>query len=286
MNNAPHLINSQLPLTNIAAVTRFQGIYSLCGALVKQQTDGTLYTLLHVCDSHDEVTLHIKGVSPLLSTLQPFDYVQLEARNRFHNGTLFHIAEYVNPIHVIPINTRTINMLPMRGAIVPADCHALVDLVEQIQHPVLQRFVAQVLLQREVSIPFLRNPASKAHHHNTLGGLLRHSIDVANIALQNTTSQSERDIVIVASLLHDIGKVKTLNEHIQLTDVGQLIEHDDITLEICAEPLKQLEKENITIANILRHCWTCASPNARYGYKPQYRIAKYVQQADNLSAHR
>jgi 3'-5' exoribonuclease len=118
----------------------------------------------------------------------------------------------------------------------------------------------------------------------TFSSLLDGETEILTWGICHLTCKSERDIVIVASLLHDIGKVKTLNEHIQLTNLGQLIEHDDLTLDICAEPLKQLEKENITIANILRHCWTCASPNARYGYKPQYRIAKYVQQADNLSA--
>ncbi len=90
--------------------------------------------------------------------------------------------------------------------------------------------------------------------------------------------------MIIGGLFHDIGKVKTLTDNNQLTFLGSMIEHDALTLEVCAQPLSELEIHNPMYAGILRHCWTCASPNARYGFKPQYRIATYIQEADNMSS--
>lgn len=89
------------------------------------------------------------------------------------------------------------------------------------------------------ALPFLHNyiafvqrlPASESHHHAGDGGLVKHTLDVAALALMASTSQSwppnakTEDIakktaawrygIMCAAILHDVGKTLT-NFHIQL----------------------------------------------------------------------
>ena len=70
---------------------------------------------------------------------------------------------------------------------------------------------------------------------------------------------------MVAALLHDVGKTKTLTPDMTRTAIGRLVDHSQLTLELCAEPLRKLECRAPGIAYHLRHAWTCYSPGARFG---------------------
>lgn len=57
---------------------------------------------------------------------------------------------------------------------------------------------------------FERTPGSTSGHHAQIGGLLLHSIEVASIAQSIArTMHANVELVTVAALLHDIGKVET-----------------------------------------------------------------------------
>lgn len=94
----------------------------------------------------------------------------------------------------------------------------------------------------------------------------------------------ECDIAVTAALLHDIGKAQTFSDNLSRTAIGSLAVHDALTLEICAKPLAKLSEVHPHIANQLRHAWTCASPNARYGFTPETRVAKQLQIADRRNS--
>lgn len=271
-------INTQLPLVDVSSTTRFKGNYAFCGVTSHIDNTGLPYWQVSVCDFEHEITLHTRYLPTNFNQTKPFSIIQIEARNRISDGLQYHIADYIMG-NEIPL-TPNIYMLPYKAAIFPKDVFRLVKLVETIHNPLLQAFIAQVLLQPSVTVSFLRNPASQSHHHSFLGGLLRHSVEVAELALSKVQTNKEADIVITVALLHDIGKVKTLSENLALTKTGSLIEHDDLTLEICASALSFLHEKDSETANILRHCWTFASPNARYGFKPKYHVAKIIQESD------
>ena len=163
------------------------------------------------------------------------------------------------------------------------DC--LLVMFSRLKNPFLQQFVRDVLLQPDVGINFLLCPASLNYHHNYKGGLIKHSLEAAwNIAGVHELSTLERDIAVTAALLHDIGKVRTMRPNISRTQTGRLVDHSQLTLEICAWPLKILAEVAPGIADQLRHAWTCYSPKARYGFKPKTRVALLLQRVDNTSA--
>lgn len=54
-------------------------------------------------------------------------------------------------------------------------------------------------------------------------------------------STKEKEVAIVAALFHDVGKVKTLGST-QHTSTGRLIDHEQFTLMLLAEPLNSLQE--------------------------------------------
>ena len=113
---------------------------------------------------------------------------------------------------------------------------------------------------------------------------MAHSVEVAEITgNQLYKSTDERDIAVVTALLHDIGKVRTLKPDKSTTQLGKMVGHDDLTLEICANALKELDKTWSEASYTMRHVWTCASTGAKYGFERNCLIANIVQFADRQS---
>ncbi|HKT58729.1 MAG TPA: HD domain-containing protein [Gemmatimonadales bacterium] len=71
-------------------------------------------------------------------------------------------------------------------------------------------------------------PASTSGHHAELGGLVRHTWEVAAIgrAIARTTG-ADADLVLAGALLHDIGKLEAYrwDGAFEMTDAGNLIGH-------------------------------------------------------------
>jgi|GEM_PF-54978 uncharacterized domain HDIG len=77
---------------------------------------------------------------------------------------------------------------------------------------------------------FLTAVAAKRNHHAYRGGLLRHSLEVAEIALHAARPFPEvrRDLVLTAALLHDVGKLWEMEHNWrqgEYTDCGELLGH-------------------------------------------------------------
>ncbi|MEQ1766100.1 MAG: HD domain-containing protein, partial [Methylotenera sp.] len=154
-----------------------------------------------------------------------------------------------------------------------------------IKSPTLGNFVDSIFADDAIALAFLQVPASIKYHHNEMGGLLAHSVEAAETTANQTyASSDERDITVVAALLHDIGKVRTLGNNMATTLLGKMVSHDAMTLEVCAVALRKLDHTWPDAANTLRHIWTCASPGARYGFTPICTLANMVRFADKLSA--
>ena len=77
---------------------------------------------------------------------------------------------------------------------------------------------------------FVRAPAAHVEAYPYLGGLLEHSLGVANLALAiaNTRTDLDADLLLTASLLHDIGKVDAFEPLTFVQSIeGQLLDTCD-----------------------------------------------------------
>jgi 3'-5' exoribonuclease len=127
-------------------------------------------------------------------------------------------GEY-DPESFIPSTPKDIGILTKRVG----------ELIESIKDPSLYKLGKLVFEDQQFMKDFNRSPGGVKWHHPYLGGLLEHSVRVAELC--NFTAQEypelNRDLLVLAALLHDLGKVKEYSATtiIDYTDEGRLEGH-------------------------------------------------------------
>jgi 3'-5' exoribonuclease len=86
----------------------------------------------------------------------------------------------------------------------------------------------QLIFEDEVFLEvFSTAPAAKLYHHAYLGGLLEHTVAVAEMCefVGQQYGRIDRDLLLTAALLHDIGKTRELafESTIDFTDAGKFL---------------------------------------------------------------
>lgn len=176
--------------------------------------------------------------------------------------------------------------LPRSKAVDTAVFDQLLAFVRALETEVLRRFVSLVVERQGRIERFLTAPGSTKNHHAYKGGLLVHSIQVGE-GVKSMINSYEPDLSpvlketgMVGGLLHDIGKIQYYNTVGKAIEQRYLVDHDAMTLELCAPGLAYLDKVAPELSTTLRHIWTAASPGARYGHQPMISLARYVRDAD------
>lgn len=276
---------TQIKLSEAFNVSRFKGTYYLVGYVARLDKAQDLFWEISLSDASGNLKIYCRDKSCIYSALEPESLVDVEVRAEFI-GTQPHFrCKFIQLSAVSVASTKCLYQLPSALCPIKGAVTELVKLVENIRDECLRDFVTQVLLQPGIGIHFIQSPGSLNHHHNYRGGLLVHSLDVAARFMNDDfIAQIDRDLGVVASLLHDIGKTQTLMPNLKRSNLGYLVDHCQLTLEVCAPALHVLAKTNQGYANHLRHAWTCASEGARYGFKAKTLLANSLRKYDRASA--
>lgn len=146
------------------------------------------------------------------------------------------------------------NLLPVGDFDHQAYKEKLEKLILTIKTPTL-RTLLNSIFKGETLEQFLKNPAGTRMHHAYLGGLLQHSVDVAQLALAmaGEIGNVNRDLVIAGALLHDIGKLKEISSQIGFpyTDQGRLLGHIAMSAMVVQEAAANLHMSGGVIEKLL-----------------------------------
>ena len=281
-------------LNNLHPIERasFSGTFRLTGRVASFDDNGIPYLKIRLSScSSDYVVLAVIDSINIPEKLGHMDLVTVRGlKHASMDGDVILLQAMRRPLQRDVIQLPALQTLPRLSCPKPEALDRLVNAVRSLQYPVLQVFIKLVLERRRNLEVFLKAPASKNYHHQKEGGLLEHSLEVAqNVLSMIKANEPEmprtlQEIGFVAGLLHDIGKTYTYDIHGKPTAVAQLCNHSDFTLEACANGLAYLDQVDPEAAMTLRHIWTCASPGARYGATPAMTLARYVRDADGQSA--
>jgi 3'-5' exoribonuclease len=114
-------------------------------------------------------------------------------------------------------------------------------------------------------------PCTRAGHHAYLGGLLEHTVAVAQLALETSLlhPRLDSDLLITAAIVHDLGKTRefTYGADIGLSDEGRLVGHVAIgvqMLEARAGAVSAARRLALTHC-VLTHHGPDAAPGRRFG---------------------
>ena len=130
----------------------------------------------------------------------------------------------------------------------------MADLIRAVRSPMIRSLLDNIFTGA-IYDKFIVNPAGTRMHHGYIGGLLQHSVDVAELAVAMAAQigNADKDLIIAGALLHDIGKLREISPQLGFpyTDEGRLMGHiamssmlvQDIAarLKIPAQKLEQLQ---------------------------------------------
>jgi hypothetical protein len=145
----------------------------------------------------------------------------------------------------------------------PGTVRATKDVIRAIQHPMLSHFIRNVFADFRVFEDFWKAEAGPDHHHWP-GGLAVHALEVAQAVAEDLDkvpvagdpwSQDERDLGILAALLHDLGECRDNGQPLPDVAEAQRRTMELRHLELIHDPFSHLHGANPRLGRALLSLW-------------------------------
>ena len=163
--------------------------------------------------------------------------------------------------------------------------------INSVQNTYLSALLKKLFIEDEEFIKaFEGHSAAKTVHHGFIGGLMEHTLGVTRLCgyMSKAYPVINRDLLITASLLHDIGKTKELSSFPlnDYTDEGQLLGHIYIGAQMIHDLAGRIPEFPEVLKNELIHCILAHHGELEYGSpkKPALVEAVALNLADNTDA--
>ena len=161
--------------------------------------------------------------------------------------------------------------------------------IDEVKNPDIKKLLENIFNEPAMEAKFKAHPGAIEIHHNWIGGLLEHTLEVLKYSLLSFDlfPVLDRDLLIAGALLHDIGKLDELEmtSRIKGSDSGQLIGHIVLSTIFVSNKMDKLglDKE---LKNKLLHIIISHHGKLEYGSpkQPMFPEAVVIYYADEMSS--
>ncbi len=116
--------------------------------------------------------------------------------------------------------------------------------IEGVENPKIKQLLESIFKDPAIEKKFKEHPGGIEIHHNWVGGLLQHTLEVLEYCKLSCKlfPDLNKDLLIAGALLHDIGKLEelTVTSRIKGTNRGQLIGHIVLGANFVARKMDEL----------------------------------------------
>jgi 3'-5' exoribonuclease len=217
---------------------------------------GNAYLKLRLIDRSGEIEARIwTSVESIVESFRKDDFVHMRGR-----AVSFQEHLQLNITYIEKVGEEEIlfsDFFPTAEKDIDEMFRSLLEVSQQIQNPHLSQLL-QLFWEDESFIKlFKMAPASKWLHHNYLGGLLEHTLSIAQLVLKNANHYNglNLDLLLTASILHDLGKVDELSFHrsFDYSDEGRLLGHIILGIERLEDKIRKLPDFPKDLSTLLKH---------------------------------
>lgn len=264
-------------------------IYLCKSKLTLTGKGGKSYVSLILQDKTGTIDAKIWDFSSEIGQYETMDFVHIDARvTSFQDALQLNVSriykaregEYY-PEDYFPVTTKNVEEM----------YRDVKNYIAGIKEPYLKALAEHFFIQDlEFVKEFKIHSAAKSVHHGFVGGLLEHTLSVVKMCDYYASNYSliNRDILITAALLHDIGKMEELSSFPanDYTNDGQLLGHIFIGANKVRTYIQSISKFPPKLANELLHCILAHHGELEYGSpkKPATIEAMALHFADNSDA--
>jgi 3'-5' exoribonuclease len=122
----------------------------------------------------------------------------------------------------------------------------IMSTIEETKSSELKNLLKSFFCDKDFTEQFYKAPAAMIHHHNYIGGLLDHTVEVLKISKTacEIFPDLNPDLLYCGVLLHDVGKIKTYTYGtgpIGFSKEGELLDHIYISCEMVKAKMEKLE---------------------------------------------
>lgn len=273
---------------------RVEGIYRISRFEVKTARNGKLYGDCLISDHSFEVPAKYWDIpGECVALFQQNGILRLEATlDYFKDSPQLTIdGVYLPSPAAIDQSLQSLGMMASRK--LDDMVSELAAIIASINHQGLRELLGAIFdTNKPFAEKFKRHPGAVKNHHAYIGGLLEHTLEVAQGALDhcNRNNKINRDILVAAALVHDIGKVREIEVDafglgIGFTREGKLLRHISLGMEML-EHACQVVKLAPEVGLMLKHCILSHHGQAEWGspVEPMFLEAELLHYLDNLSA--
>jgi 3'-5' exoribonuclease len=275
-------------VVDLAPGTGVDGIYLLSAKETRQTRQGKPFYKLRVGDRTGTVDCTVWEVSAMSGDPKVGDLVTVSARVTEYQGKAQLEATRVSPAPAGAAEPR--DFLPSTYR----DIEELRGFLQFHIGSVYDRDYA-ALLQHIFGDPaffetFTSAPAAKVYHHAYLGGLVEHTVSVAETCdfVAQQYGRVDRDLLLTAALLHDVGKTRELafETTIDFTDAGKFLGHVIQGVMLVSQKASEVPSFPEAKLQLLLHCIVSHHGELEWGSpkRPKTIEALILHHVDNLDA--
>jgi 3'-5' exoribonuclease len=229
--------------------------------LVKEKSSsttktGNAYLKLKLGDCTGEMEGRIwTSVEDFAQSFEKDDFVHVKGK-----ATSFQEHLQLNITHIERVSEETIllsDFFPMAEKDINEIFQALIEISQGVKDQYLNCLLNLFWRDETFVEQFKMAPASTWLHHTYLGGLIDHTFSLVQLVIKNASHYGglNLDLLITASILHDLGKVDELSYHrtFDYSDEGRLLGHIILGLEKVEEKIRQIPNFPKELSTLLKH---------------------------------
>ena len=161
--------------------------------------------------------------------------------------------------------------------------------IDDVKNQDIKKLLENIFNEPAMKAKFKTHPGAIEIHHNWIGGLLEHTLEVLKYSLLSIElfPVLDKDLLIAGALLHDIGKLDELEvtSRIKGSDSGQLVGHIVLSTIFVSNEMDKLNLDQ-ELKNKLLHIIVSHHGKTEYGSpkEPMFPEAVVVYYADEMSS--
>lgn len=189
---------------------------------------GDLFVVTTLTDRTGQLSARLwKASESIYKSMPVGGFLQVKGRTEEYRGAMQFIIDGCRPVAADKVDLADFVAVSERD--IEEMWSELLEILRSVKDKPLRMLIRKFVEDQQFVAAFKRSPAAMQMHHAFVGGLLEHTLNIANdaVALLPLYPKINADLVLAGVFFHDMGKTAELSSgtSVNYTDRGQLVGH-------------------------------------------------------------